>query len=113
MKDGQLLSDGAIGTGAGRLKIKKRSTQSGVVAEWLFIYWGPDKKRITILLNGKSSRYSLKEQEGFLTLAQARELARKLVADVQAGIDPMAQRVLDKAATQKKQATAVTKLVVS
>src|ERR1035437_10810049 len=67
MKPGQVLSDGGIDTGAGRLKIRKRKTKSGSVAEWLYIYWGGEKgKRVTMLLNGKASRYSPKEQEGFL-----------------------------------------------
>ena len=45
-----------------------------------------------------------------MTIAQARELARKLQQEVQAGRDPMAQRVLDRATTQKVQAAAITKL---
>lgn len=111
MKPGQVLSDGGIDTGAGRLKIRKRKTKSGSVAEWLYIYWGGEKgKRVTILLNGKASRYSPKEQEGFLTIAQAREAARKFQADVQAGIDPAMQRELQKVATQKAQSAAVVKL---
>lgn len=111
MKPGQVLSDGGINTGAGRLKIRKRKTQTGSVSEWLYIYWGGEKgKRVTMLLNGKASRYSPKEQEGFLNIAQARELARKVQADVQAGIDPAMQRELIKASTQKSQAAAIIKL---
>lgn len=111
MKPGQVLSDGGIDTGAGRLKIRKRKTLSGSVAEWLFIYWGGEKgKRVTILLNGKASRYSTKESEGFLTIAQARELARKLQADVKAGVDPAMQRELQRASTQRAQTAAVSKL---
>ena len=111
MKPGELLSDGSIEAGAGRLKIRKRKTAKGSVSEWLYIYWGGEKgKRKTILLNGKASRYSPKEQEGFLTIAQARELARKLQADVQAGVDPAQQRELDKAATKKAQSAAIGKL---
>ena len=111
MKPGQLLADGGIDTGAGRLKIRKRLTKTGTVSEWLYIYWGGQKgKRVTILLNGKASRYSPKEQEGFLTIAQARELARKLQADVQAGVDPAMQRELDKASTQLAQVSAIGKL---
>jgi integrase len=111
MKAGQILADGGIDTGAGRLKIRKRQTKTGSVSEWLYIYWGGGKgKRVTMGLNGKASRYSPKEQEGFLTIAQARELARKLQADVQAGVDPAMQRELDKASTQKAQAAAIGKL---
>ena len=111
MKAGQILADGGIDTGAGRLKIRKRQTKIGSVSEWLYIYWGGEKgKRVTIVLNGKASRYSPKEQEGFLTIAQARELARKLQADVQAGVDPAMQRELDKATTQMAQVTAIGKL---
>lgn len=111
IKPGQVLSDGGIDTGAGRLKIRKRKTLAGSVAEWLYIYWGGDKgKRVTILLNGKASRYSPKEQEGFLTIAQARELARKIQADVRAGVDPAKQRELQRASTQKAQSAAISKL---
>jgi integrase len=111
MKPGQLLADGGIDTGAGRLKLRKRQTQTGSVSEWLYIYWGGEKgKRVTILLNGKASRYSPKEQEGYLTIAQAREIARKLQADVHAGTDPAIQRELEKASTQKAQAAAINKL---
>ena len=111
MKPGQVLADGGIDTGAGRLKIRKRKTQSGSVAEWLYIYWGGAKgKRVTMVLNGKASRYSPKEQQGCLTIAQARELARKLQADVQAGVDPAMQRELQKASTQKAQSAAMVKL---
>ncbi len=111
MKPGQLLADGGIDTGAGRLKLRKRQTQTGSVSEWLYIYWGGEKgKRVTILLNGKASRYSPKEQEGYLTIAQAREIARKLQADVHAGTDPAIQRELEKASTQKAQASAISKL---
>jgi len=111
MKPGQILADGGIDTGVGRLKIRKRQTKTGSVSEWLYIYWGGEKgKRVTILLNGKGSRYSPKEQEGFLTIPQARELARKLQADVQAGVDPAMQRELDKSTTQKAQVTAISKL---
>ena len=111
MKPGQVLSDGGIDTGAGRLKIRKRKTQSGSVAEWLYIYWGGEKgKRVTMVLNGKASRYSPKEQEGCLTIAQARELARKLQADVQAGVDPAVQRELQRALAQKSQTAAINKL---
>lgn len=111
MKPGQILADGGIDTGAGRLKIRKRQTKTGSVSEWLYIYWGGGKgKRVTMVLNGKASRYSPKEQEGFLTIAQARDLARKLQADVQAGIDPAIQRKLDKATTQMAQVTAIGKL---
>lgn len=111
MKVGQILADGGLDTGAGRLKIRKRPTKTGSVSEWLYIYWGGEKgKRVTILLNGKASRYSPKEQEGFQTIAQARELARRLQADVQAGIDPAIQRELDKATTQKAQVAAIGKL---
>ncbi|MDR3368095.1 hypothetical protein [Rhodoferax sp.] len=111
MKPGQLLSDGGIGTGAGRLKIRKRITKTGAVSEWLFIYWSTESgKRVTIGLKEKGCRYSTKEQEGFLTIAQARELARKLQSDVKAGLEPMKQRELDKAATQKIQSTAISKL---
>ena len=70
MKAGQILADGGIDTGAGRLKIRKRQTKTGSVSEWLYIYWGGEKaKRVTMVLNGKASRYSPKEQEGFLTLS--------------------------------------------
>ena len=49
MKPGQILADGAIDTGSGRLKIRKRQTKAGSVSEWLFIYWGGEKgKRVTI-----------------------------------------------------------------
>lgn len=111
LKPGQVLSDGSIDTGAGRLKIRKRQTTTGSVAEWLFIYWGGDKgKRVTILVNGKASRYSPKEQEGFLTIAQAREVARRLQADVQSGKDPALQRQLERAENQKSQLADLTKL---
>lgn len=110
MKPRQVLSDGAIDTGAGRLKIRKRQTKTGSVSEWWFIYWGSTGKRATMLLNGKASRYSPKVQDGFLTIAEARLLARKLQADVQTGVDPAVQRQLEKASTQKAQATAVAKL---
>jgi integrase len=111
MKPGQILADGGIDTGAGRLKIRKRKTQSGSVAEWLYIYWGGEKgKRVTIVLNGKASRYSPKEQEGCLTIAQARDVARKLQADVQAGVDPAMQRELQRASTQKAQSAAMVML---
>lgn len=111
LKPGQVLSDGAIPPGAGRLKIRRRKTASGSVLEWQFIYAGAGPgKRVTMQLDGSGSRYSAKEQDGFLTLAQARELARKLQADVQSGVDPAMQRELDKAATQKAQLNAVAKL---
>ena len=111
MKPGQILSDGGIDTGAGRLKIRKRQTSTGSVAEWLYIYWSAETgKRVTIILREKGSRYSPKEQDGFLTIAQARDLARKLQADVQAGVDPATQRELDKASTQKVQSAALAKL---
>ena len=111
MKPGQILADGGIDTGAGRLKVRKRKTQTGSVAEWLYIYWGGEKgKRVTMLLNGKASRYSPKEQQGYLTIAQARDVARKLQADVQAGVDPAMQRELQRASTQKAQTTAIGKL---
>ena len=72
MKPGQILSDGGIDTGAGRLKIRKRQTSTGSVAEWLYIYWSAETgKRVTIILREKGSRYSPKEQEGCLTIAQA------------------------------------------
>jgi integrase len=104
LKPGQLLSDGGVAPGHGRLKIRKRASASGPVAEWIFIYWGGAAgKRVTMLLNGFASRYSPKEQAGFLTIAQARERARKLRADLQAGIDPAIQRQLDRAAAQKAQ----------
>jgi len=107
MKSGQTLSDGAIDTGSGRLKIRKRASKGKTVAEWQYIYWDKNKKRKTILLNEKGSKFSPTEKDGFLTIAQARDIARKLQADVQAGIDPMLQRELDKATQQKAQATAI------
>lgn len=114
MKPGQILSDGSIDTGAGRLKIRKRMTKTGSVSEWLYIYWSAESgKRVTIGLKEKGSRYSPKEQEGFLTISQARELARKLQIDVQAGLDPMKQRELAKASTQKTQSAAISKLKAS
>lgn len=114
MKPGELLSDGGIETGAGRLKIRKRVTKTGSVSEWLFIYWSAESgKRITIRLKEKGSKYSPKVQEGFLTITQARELARKLQVDVQAGLEPMKQRELEKATTQKTQSSALAKLKAS
>jgi integrase len=112
LKPGQTLADGGIPTGAGRLKVRKRLNLSGsVVTEWLFIFWPANsEKRATMLLNGKSSRYSSKEQEGSLTIVQARDLARKLQADLKSGIDPVKQRLLDKAAAQKTQDENITKL---
>jgi integrase len=107
MKPGQLLSDGAISPGYGRLKLRRRATRSGSVCEWLFIYQSKATNRpATMTL----SRYSSTEQAGHLTIAEARAHARKLQADVKNGIEPAMQRELDKATNQKAQLAALAKL---
>ncbi len=87
LKAGKVLADGAIRPGAGSLKIRKRQTSTGVVAEWLFES-RHDKRTVRQTLG----RYASADGAGGLTLAQARVEAGRLQAMVRAGQNPLAER---------------------
>lgn len=106
MKAPQVLADGWVPLGSGRLKIRRRETASAVVTEWLFIWTNVDDKLCTMTLG----RFSAAEKEGFLTIKQARALALQLQDEVKSGIDPAHKREIETATRKREQAAAVVKV---
>ncbi|RZL65949.1 MAG: hypothetical protein EOP81_02205 [Variovorax sp.] len=102
LKPGKMLADGAIRPGSGSLKIRKRQTAGGVVAEWLF-EWHRDGKTVRHSIG----RYSASEVAGCLTLAQARAQAADLQATVRAGESPVHKRDIEREAARVRQSEAV------
>ena len=114
MKPGDLLLDGSADTRTGQLRILRKITTKGVVTAWLFSYWNENRSRnITISLTEKSSKYSPTLKKGFLTISQAKAIARKLQLAVQAGLDPMSQRKDEKTAAQNANKTEITEIEYS
>ena len=102
MAPGRLLADGAIRPGHGSLKARKRKTAGAPVVEWLFI-WRRAGAATTLTLG----RYSASKADGFLTIEQARDEARRLQALVRNGVDPAEQREINKSRARHEQSTAV------
>lgn len=114
MKPGDLLLDGSADTRTGQLRILRKITTKGVVTAWLFSYWNENRSRnITISLTEKSSKYSPTLKKGFLTISQAKAIARRMQLDVQAGRDPMSQRKDEKTAAQNANNTEITEIEYS
>ena len=114
MKPGDLLLDGSADTRTGQLRILRKITTKGVVTAWLFSYWNENRSRnITISLTEKSSKYSPTLKKGFLTISQAKAIARRMQLDVQAGRDPMSQRKDEKTAAQNANKTEITEIEYS
>lgn len=114
MKPGDLLLDGSADTRTGQLRILRKITTKGVVTAWLFSYWNESRSRnITISLTEKSSKYSPTLKKGFLTISQAKSIARKLQLAVQAGLDPMSQRKDEKTAAHNANKTEITEIEYS
>lgn len=88
LKPGQKLADGSGDARSGRLKIRKRPTATGVVAEWIFDFQRDGKaSRLTI------GRYSPDEsREGYMTLSQARAAAEAAKKEVREGRNPLHKR---------------------
>jgi integrase len=105
LKPGRVLADGAIRPGAGSLKIRKRVTSGGTVAEWLF-EWHRDGKATRQSIG----RYAASEADNFLTLTQARAKAARLQATIMAGEDPAAQREIERAERKAHEAATVKKV---
>ena len=103
LKAGQVLADGAIRPGAGSLKIRKRQTSTGVVAEWLF-----ESRHDGHAVRQSLGRYASAESTSGLTLAQARNEAGRLQAMVRAGQNPLAERERQRQAAIELEAKKVT-----
>ena len=96
LKVGGKLSDGAIRPGFGSLKVRKRKTAKGSVAEWLFIWRRAGEPEATMTLG----KFSAQSAGGCLTLEEARIEARRLQAIVSKGGDPLKARELERAAVK-------------
>src|SRR5574337_1598709 len=91
---GQQRSDGRIAPGAGALLIRRR----GDVREWMFRYVAQGHRRAMTL-----APWSANERPGYLTLAQARDEARRLGELVRRGLDPLVQRSIEAAKAAEQQ----------
>jgi integrase len=100
-----MLSDGALQTGAGRLKIRKRISGKQVITEWLFIWTNTAGKTSSMTLG----LYTDQEVEDgkLLNIGRAREKARELQESIKSGNDPALQREIERAAVKEKQVVAV------
>jgi integrase len=98
LKAGGKLSDGAIRPGFGSLKVRKRKTTNGSVAEWLFIWRRAGEPEATMSLG----KFSAQPAEGFVTLEEARGKARELQEVIRGGGNPQQDQELARAANRRK-----------
>lgn len=100
LKHGESMADGHIPLGHGRLRARARKRGKGVIREFVFRFKSPATDKPAQMTLGPF----VQKVDGIgLTLAQARELAKKYCADVRSGRDPVLAKEAERQASIAEQ----------